>query len=437
MQTAPANDQAATSLARSSRLALAILLAAAGLWVVFQILALTMAAHRALFEVLSQGAEAGVVGGLADWYAVTVLFRNPFGRLPLPRLISEHTEIIPRNKARIAESMGRFVQENFLAPPIVRNYLQSNDVSWHIGAWLAEPHNADRITAVAQRLGPRLIQLLEDEEMSRFIQQNTVDWIKSTPLNASLSEMLRAVLENDFHHDSLQRLLDGIDTWIKENPETAYEFIRRVLEELGVGGLARGASWLGIDVQQKVINTFLVKVEKLLADREHPWRMAVETVAHDMMHKLRETDSIASVKINNAKNAMAESTAVINFVSSALAIIRETIKKDLESPNSGLASNLRGIILRFGEHLQEDARVRDVLNREIEEAAVILTTDYSDAIINYVREHIHAWDTRDMITKIETEVGGDLHMIRVNGVVVGSCIGLGLGIGHVLLASLR
>ena len=189
------------------------------------------------------------------------------------------------------------------------------------------------------------------------------------------SEMLRAVLENDFHHDALQLALDAADRWIKDNPERANETARTIFEELGVGGLARGASWIGIDVQQKVINTFMDKI----------------------------------------------------------VILRDAIKKDLERKDSGMASNIKGILLRMGNQLQNNQRVRQALNQEIEEAAVVFASDYADAIIVYVSQQIHDWDTSEMITKIETEVGGDLHMIRVNGVVVGAAIGLILGMGRALI----
>jgi uncharacterized membrane-anchored protein YjiN (DUF445 family) len=433
MNSTFAGQIAPPSLARSSRLAMIALVSAAVLWIVFLVLARALPHYSVIFEILAQGAEAGVVGGLADWYAVTVLFRNPFGRIPLPALLQEHTEIIPRNKARIALSMGRFVQENFLAPPIVRKSLRATDVSMKVGEWLAKEENAEKLTGLLQRMGPRLLQVFESKEIEAFIQQNAVEWVKSTPMHHSFSALLRAVLENDFHHEALQRGLDAADNWIKENPEKAYLVTRRILEELGVGGLARGASWIGIDVQQKVINTFMSKVEKLLADREHPWRVALEQLAADMMKSLRKRNSPASQKLNAAKNALADSASVVNFITGAVIILREAIKHDLQRKDSGLASNAKGILLRLGQHLQTNERVRDALNREIEEAAVAFTTDYSDAIILYVSQHIHDWDTRDMISKIETEVGGDLHMIRVNGVVVGSFIGLALGLGRALI----
>jgi uncharacterized membrane-anchored protein YjiN (DUF445 family) len=412
------------------------LVTAALLWLVILLLEKFLPGQRTLLGVLALGAEAGVVGGLADWYAVTVLFRNPFGRLPLPRLLREHTEIIPRNKARIAESMGKFVQENFMAPHILRKSMRETDITLAIGDWLANETNVRRLSDMAQRVGPRLLQVFESRDIQAFLQENAVEWVKSTPMNRMVSEVLRAVLENDFHHEALQLGLDSADKWVKANPEAARDVARRVFEELGVGGLARGASWIGIDVQKRIIETFLQQVETLLEDRAHPWRTGLEENAHELMLALAQDDSGQSQRLNALKDALVSSPAVVNFVTSAAVILRDAVKNDLQKENSGLAANLRSALLRLGRHLQESAQVRAALNAEIEDMAVVFADEYADAVIRYVASRIHDWDTREMIAKIETEVGGDLHMIRVNGVVVGSFIGLLLGLTKVAIERL-
>lgn len=421
------------ALARSRMLANIALATAATLWIAILLLEKLLPAQSPLLGVLALGAEAGVVGGLADWYAVTVLFRNPFGRLPLPALLREHTEIIPRNKARIAESMGKFVQENFMAPHILRKSMREMDVSLAIGDWLANEDNVMRISAVVQRVGPRLLQVFESHDIQAFLQENAIEWVKSTPMNQMAGQVLRAVLENDFHHEALQLALDNADKWVKAHPDKAREVARRIFEELGVGGLARTASWVGIDVQGRIIETFVQQVETLLEDRAHPWRTGLEENAHDLMVALAEDDSETAQRLNAMKNALVSSPAVVNFITSAVVILRDAVKNDLQKPDSGLAANLRGALLRLGRHLQENSQVRATLNAEIEELAVVVADEYADSIIRYVASRIHDWDTREMIAKIETEVGGDLHMIRVNGVVVGSFIGLLLGLAKLLI----
>lgn len=156
-------------------------------------------------------------------------------------------------------------------------------------------------------------------------------------------------------------------------------------------------------------------------------------MASELMKELRRKNSPASKRLNATKNSLADTASVVSFVSGTIVILRDAIKKDLERKDSGMASNIKGILLRMGNQLQNNQRVRQALNQEIEEAAVVFASDYADAIIVYVSQQIHDWDTSEMITKIETEVGGDLHMIRVNGVVVGAAIGLILGMGRALI----
>lgn len=421
------------SLARSRMLAMTALVTAAVLWLLFLVLERAFPAQHTVLGILALGAEAGMVGGLADWYAVTVLFRNPFGRLPLPRLLREHTEIIPRNKARIAESMGRFVQENFMAPQILRQSLREADISLAAGDWLAQEANVRRISDVVQRIGPRLLQIFESKDIQAFLQENAVEWVKTTPMHQLVSQVLRAVLENDFHHEALQLGLDSADQWVKAHPQKAREFATRIFQELGVGGITRTASWIGIDVEKRIIETFVQQVGALLEDRAHPWRLGLEENAHDLMVALQDEDSDTARRLNAIKNALADSPAVVNFVTSAIMVLRDAAKADLQRDNSGLATNLRGALLRLGRHLQDNHHVRVALNAEIEDLVVVFADEYSDAIIRYVSSRIHEWDTREMIAKIETEVGGDLHMIRVNGVVVGGFIGLLLGVARAVI----
>jgi Predicted membrane protein len=147
------------SLQRSKRFATIALVVAVLAWIALMIAAKLLPEYVWLIHILMLSAEAGVVGGLADWYAITVLFRNPFGRIPIPKFLRDHTEIIPRNKARIAESMGRFVQENFLSPQVVEKSLAETDLSLAVGKWLANPHNNAQVTQVIQQTVPKIFRI--------------------------------------------------------------------------------------------------------------------------------------------------------------------------------------------------------------------------------------------------------------------------------------
>ncbi|PJI31090.1 MULTISPECIES: DUF445 domain-containing protein [Acinetobacter] len=424
MQTEPISP----SLQRSKRFATIALVVAVLIWLALMLAAKLLPEYVWLIHILMLSAEAGVVGGLADWYAITVLFRNPFGRLPIPKFLRDHTEIIPRNKARIAESMGRFVQENFLSPQIVQRSLASTDLSLAAGRWLANPQNNAQVTQVIQQTVPKVFEFVGQEQIAGFIQNNSVQWVKNTQINTLASEMLRAVLENDFHQDVLQRGLDVVHAWMSSHPEETRELTRNLFKEMGVWKLAKGASWIGIDVQQRSIDSVIQRVEAMLADPDHPWRLKIEETGHHWMLQLADNHSEASQRLNETKDALLDSPQVLNFISGAVVILCDAIKEDLQKPYSGIAENLRIAIQQVGENIISNASVRELLNKRLSGIAVDLSDQYSEKVIRFISERIHEWDSTEMIDKIENEVGGDLHMIRVNGVVVGACIGLVLGI---------
>ncbi len=430
---ASSSQHSSPSLQRSKRFATIALVIAVLAWLALMLTAKLLPEYTWLIHILMLSAEAGVVGGLADWYAITVLFRNPFGKMPIPKFLRDHTEIIPRNKDRIAESMGRFVQENFLSPQVVQKSLHSTDLSLSVGKWLANPQNNAQVTQVIQQTVPKIFEFVGQEQIGRFIQSNSVQWVRNTQVNHLASEMLRAVLENDFHQDVLQRGLDLAHDWMLKHPEKSRELTRQLFKELGVWKLAKGASWIGIDVQQRTIDSLLQRVESMLADPEHPWRQKIEEAGQQLMLQLADNNSSASLRLNDTKNALLDSPQVLNFISGAVVILCNAIKEDLQKPDSGIAQNLRVAIQQVGENISANTAVRQLLNEKMSTIAVNLSDQYSEKVIRFISERIHEWDSREMIGKIENEVGGDLHMIRVNGVVVGAFIGLGLGIIRALV----
>lgn len=430
---ASSSQHSSPSLQRSKRFATIALVIAVVAWLALMLTAKLLPEYTWLIHILMLSAEAGVVGGLADWYAITVLFRNPFGKMPIPKFLRDHTEIIPRNKDRIAESMGRFVQENFLSPQVVQKSLHSTDLSLAVGKWLANPQNNAQVTQVIQQTVPKIFEFVGQEQIGRFIQSNSVQWVRNTQVNHLASEMLRAVLENDFHQDVLQHGLDLAHDWMLKHPEKSRELTRQLFKELGVWKLAKGASWIGIDVQQRTIDSLLQRVESMLADPEHPWRQKIEDAGQQLMLQLADNNSSASLRLNDTKNALLDSPQVLNFISGAVVILCNAIKEDLQKSDSGIAQNLRIAIQQVGENIIANTAVRQLLNEKMSTIAVNLSDQYSEKVIRFISERIHEWDSREMIGKIENEVGGDLHMIRVNGVVVGAFIGLGLGIIRALV----
>lgn len=416
------------TLLSAKRLATAALLIAIGCWITLLIAVKIFPEYHVILHILMLAAEAGVVGGLADWYAVTVLFRNPFGRLPMPRLLRDHTEIIPRNKARIATSMGRFVQENFLSAPVITRSLEHYDMSWHIGQWFAQPDRSRRLVDLVRHTIPQLFSFVGQAQISRFIQNNSIQWFAQTPVNQMASQLLKAVLENDFHQEALQSALDRAYQWIQTHPDQTRHFVEQLFREMGFGTLAKGASWFGFDVEQRAINGFIKKIEQVLAQADHPYRATLKKAAHQLMQALADDYSSASQQLNSTKNALLETPQLLDFISQAISILARSVSADLQRTPSAIADNLHAVLMQVGHNMLINDAVRETLNRQLTQLAHTLSQNYSEQIIDFISQRIHEWDSSEMIHKIENEVGGDLHMIRVNGVVVGASIGLILGV---------
>lgn len=416
------------SLKRSKRYANIALLTAIFAWLLLMISAQIFPQHQWLIHLLMLSAEAGVVGGFADWYAITVLFRNPFGKLPIPSFLRDHTEIIPRNQARIAESMGHFVQENFLSPNVVRQSLETIDLSMSIGTWLNNPKNSRQITETMQHTLPKIFDFIEQEKIAQFIQSNSLQWIENTKINRLTSEMLHSILDNDFHEDLLQHTLDLAHQWILAHPQDMREITSKLFKELGISKLSKGASWIGIDMQQRTVDSFVEQLEDMLQNPDHPWRHYVDTYGQSLMHQLQDDHSQASVRLNASKDALLQSPQLVNFISRAVIILFNAIKEDLNQDQSGIAMNIQAAIELLGKNLIENQDVRQLINHRLSGLAIHFSGEYSDKVIRFISTRIQEWDSTEMIAKIENEVGADLHMIRVNGVVVGACIGLILGL---------
>lgn len=422
-----------SDLQRSKRLALGALIFAVVIWLILLMVMKFSQYDGWILHILLLSAEAGVVGGLADWYAVTVLFRNPFGRLPIPAFLRNHTEILPRNQARIAYSMGRFIQSNFLSPEIVDKNLQKMDLSLNVGCWLSNPEHNQQIVNMVQHTLPKTIEFIGQEQLADFIRQNTIQWLKNTPIDKTCSELLRAVLQNDFHQEMLQQLLDQVHQWIKRNPHQVKAIAQETLKEMGLWKLAQGASLFGFDLQQRSVDAVISKLNDILTNPQHLLRVKVEQHAIRVMNDLANPESATSVRTNQIKNHLLESPAVLNFLTEAVTMLCDAIKHDLQQPSSGIALHLQSAIQRFGDNLQQNQEVRDLLNQRLNELAILLSREYGDKVIEFVSQQIKAWDASEMIAKIENAVGKDLHMIRINGVIVGAMIGFILGLIRTLI----
>ncbi len=419
---------------RAHRLATALLAGVASLWVMLLLAVHFLHLSHSVEVVLGSAFEAGVVGGLADWYAITVIFRNPFGRFPLPAILRDHTAIIPRNKDHIALALGRFVQENFLAPERVHETLQKFDVTLHVAQMMRDEAQLGRLSDELQRIAVSTLEAFESDAIEAFIRDSVVEGLQHTDIHRMLSSWLFAIASNDTHHDALQYTIESIDLWAQTHRPQAEELIASTLRKSSVlSTLVHVGKMMGIHVEARVAEAILNALRDIHDDPEHPLRKQIDATLEQTRVALQQDDSWESRWLNQTKDRLSSSAVLIDFSMRAITNLRQMLKHDLQSSDSWVAAQGRKLAQQMAQRLIEQQAVREAINLQIERALTYASGHYAGSIIDYIRDTMLAWDTGEMTRKMEMEVGSDLHMIRVNGVLVGSLIGFCLGLSRWLV----
>jgi uncharacterized membrane-anchored protein YjiN (DUF445 family) len=368
-------------------------------------------------------AEAAMVGGLADWFAVTALFRRPLG-LPIP-----HTAIIPENKDRIADTMAAFLQDNFLIPAVVARRMRDLNLAKAVGEYLAAPSQGEtgaRLRAGAGELLAEFLESLDPERLGTQVRGGLKALAAKVEVAPLLGQMLTAAIADKRHLP----LIDSAVRWAGLTIEANEGMIRDMIHEKA-NGLVR---WTGLD--EKLANSVLDGLYKLLAevlvDPAHPLRGKLDEglakLAHDLLHdeELRE-------KVERTKNELLDNPAVATWWIGVWERIRASLIKTARDPGGALGGQLGESMAELGKVLRDDPRMQMQLNRFARRTAVGIATRYGGQIVRLVSETVRRWDARTVTDRIEGAVGRDLQFIRMNGTLVGGLVGVAIHAGDALL----
>ncbi|NQX12061.1 DUF445 domain-containing protein [Microbacteriaceae bacterium VKM Ac-2855] len=356
--------------------------------------------------------EGGMVGALADWFAVTALFRHPLG-IPIP-----HTAIIRTKKDEIGQSLGQFVEENFLSGDIVRGKLDSIGVSRHAGRWLAQPDNARRLgdeTAAAVR---GAITLLDDSDVQDVIEALARKHLLDPPWGPPLGSLMGGIVAAGHHTMLVDTLVDQAEAWLARNPES---FARMVS--------SRMPTWLpsfvGSLVDDRLYREALGFVRAVRAEPSHPLRVALDgylvTLAHDLA-----TDPELITRVEEIKNNVFDSPRVRSLATDAWESTKTSLLSAMDDPGSPLRASLESIVIDLGRRLESESSLAGKVDRWVGTVAAHLVDRYRGDIASIITETIGRWDPRETAEKLELQVGKDLQFIRINGTVVGSLAGLAI-----------
>ncbi|MGZ4507511.1 MAG: DUF445 domain-containing protein [Blastococcus sp.] len=355
-------------------------------------------------------AEASMVGALADWFAVTALFRHPLG-LPIP-----HTAIIPRKKDQIGASLGTFVQENFLTRAVVEEKLSTIDVPGRLGGFLAAPGRAERLAGDAAAVFTALTELLRDDDLEPAVAGLVDRKLHSTPAAPVVARALELVVDGDRHQEVLSAALRGLARFLEDN-----RLVFRA--QLGDASPSWVPDWVDDRVFDRVFTGLQHFLDEVGADPRHELRRAYDSRLRDYVHALR-TDPSTAARMEELKKELLEHPAVRAWSGSLWTNAKNAALAAAADPDSELRARLTGFILDGARLLRTDPTVRELVQRHAHGIAGYLVERFSGDIADLVGSTVARWDTEETSKRIELQVGRDLQWIRVNGTVVGGLAGL-------------
>ncbi|HEX5237431.1 MAG TPA: DUF445 domain-containing protein [Sphingomicrobium sp.] len=357
-------------------------------------------------------AEAAMVGGLADWFAVTALFRHPLS-LPIP-----HTAIIPRNKDRIGEALANFIRENFLIPSVVARRMQKFDVAGAVGRFLQTPAGeGTRIRAGASRLIADLFEGLDDERLGGIVKGAIAARLRRTEVSPLLGHALASAINEDRHVPMLEAAIRWTARALDANEQLIRDMVRKK------------ANWVlklaGLD--EKLANAVIDGLRKLTAemstDPAHPVRLKVEEALAQLANDL-QTRPETQARVEAIKDQLLDNKSVSLWLDTIWQKGREAVIRAARNPDAVMAGKLGEVLKSMGGTLEKDRRIRAAINQFARRAVVGMAASYGGSIVKLVSETIRGWDARTVTARLEAAVGRDLQYIRINGTVVGGLVGL-------------
>lgn len=403
-------------LRRAKSMALALFGAAAALFVLTLFLTpgWTVGLVRAF-------AEAAMVGALADWFAVVALFR----RVPIP-FIARHTEIIPKNKVKIADNLALFVREKFLDTDSVVGLIRRHDPAQVAANWLTLPQNSARLGDYLVRMAGWALDFVEDEAVQRFIGKAVHGVIRSIDLSKGAGMILESLTHNKRHQQLLnegisqlsnllaneetqQYLAQGIVDWLKED----YAFLEKMLPTDAIGRK-------GADIAVRLAAGILAKVAD---DPEHPLRQRFDAYTDEFVARL-QTDPVFLAKGEDIKRYLIEDDTLNGYLRAIWGDLKAWLKNDLQSETSVLRQRIVASGAWVGKTLAADPVLRQSLNENMELAARGIAPEFAGFLTNHIADTVKKWDDKEMSDQIELNIGKDLQFIRINGTLVGGMIGV-------------
>jgi uncharacterized membrane-anchored protein YjiN (DUF445 family) len=403
--TAVADERRRRDLRRMKTFALALLGLAAAVY------ALT-AGRDGGWRWVNAGSEAAMVGALADWFAVTALFRRPLG-LPIP-----HTALIPTRKDALGRSLQEFVAENFLAERVVRDRVARAAIARRLGAWLAQDAHAERVTAELATATRGALHVLRDDEVVSLLQEVVLKPVMARPWGPPAGRLLDRIVADGAHHRLVDLGVVELHAWLSEHDDLVTQL---VLDRAPVWT----PGWLDERVARRAYVEALKWVVDVRDDPRHRARLALDDALGRFAKDL-QTDVATIERAEALKERIVEHPGVRDGIEQLWATARTVLVEATEDPDSDLRQRAKAGLLAFGRRLGSDTVLQGKVDTYVEDAVGHVVATYSSELSSLISETVERWDGEEASRRIELHVGRDLQFIRINGTVVGALAGLAI-----------
>ena len=359
---------------------------------------------------VNAGAEASMVGAIADWFAVTALFKHPLG-LPIP-----HTALVSKRKDELGKGLEEFVGENFLQEDIIRDRVAAATISARVGDWLGDPVNARRVVDEVSDVAAIALDKVRDDHIADLVTQALVPRFREEPIAPLLGSTLMEVLRDDLHHGVVDLVVEEMHRWLLDNPET----FARVLGE-------RAPWWaptkLNDAVTARIHVEALAWVEDIRDDPHHRAREALDSMLGQLARDLLN-DEQTQARAEAFKVRLLDHPQVVTTAISLWKAMRSALLSSIRDRQGALRQRLLVELNLFAERLREDAELRERLDHIAADLTVFMIERYGAELTTVITSTIERWDGKEASRRIELHVGRDLQFIRINGTIVGGLVGV-------------
>lgn len=404
------------ALRKAKRQALGLLLAVALVFVATGFMAPSL-----WVRCLQAVTEAAMVGALADWFAVTALFR----RIPLP-WVGRHTAIIPRNKDRIGDNLAHFVRDRFLDPASLLALIRKHDPAQWLAQWLTAPANSALLGRQAARLALAALEMVQDRQVQRFLMQSLRAVLAQVDLSRAAASVLTTLTQGGRHQQLLDDVLARIATTVQAGHTREFiaaSIIEWLKREHPLKEKMLPSDWLGDKGAQMIAQALESLFDDIAHNPEHRVREALDAAVARLIERL-QTDTGFAAQAEQLRHYLLHDEKLAGYLQALWTQLRQRLQADLADEHSHIARKAAAMGRWLGQSLAGDPALRQSMNARLERWSAALAPDMAQFLAEHISDTVKRWDAQELSELVELHIGKDLQFIRINGTLVGGAIGL-------------